>query len=53
MTTPGLYVLAIRAGLLSVPEADADKARLEAWNFKVGFSSFWDLVSRDSGPRKR
>jgi predicted nucleic acid-binding protein len=39
LTTPGLYVLAIRAGLLSVAEADADKARLEAWKFKLGFST--------------
>jgi predicted nucleic acid-binding protein len=53
LTTPGLYKVAIRADLLSVPEADADKALLEAWKFKAGFSSFGDLVSRDSGPRKR
>ena len=30
LTTPGLYVAAIRAGLLSVAQADADKARLDA-----------------------
>ena len=45
LTTPGLYVLAIRAGLLSVEEADADKARLEACKFRMAFSSFRDLVS--------
>ena len=45
LTTPGLYVLAIRAGVLSVEEADADKARLEACRFKMDFSSFRDQVS--------
>lgn len=45
LTTPGLYVLAIRAGVLSVEGADADKARLEARRFKMDFSSFRDLVS--------
>ena len=44
LTTPGLYVLAIRAGLLSVQEADADKRRLEACKFKMGFSSFGDTT---------
>ncbi|MGA2721590.1 MAG: hypothetical protein ABSG79_04170 [Bryobacteraceae bacterium] len=45
LTTPGLYVLAIRAGLLSVAEADADKACLDVRKFKMEISSFWDLVS--------
>jgi predicted nucleic acid-binding protein len=45
LTTPGLRVLAIRAGLLSVAEADADDARLEVRKFKMGFSSFRDLIS--------
>jgi predicted nucleic acid-binding protein len=49
LTTPGLYVLAIRAGLLSVAEAGADKARLDACKFRMGFSSFGDLISRESG----
>jgi predicted nucleic acid-binding protein len=31
MTTPGLYVVAIRFGLLSVTEAVADKTRLEVY----------------------
>jgi len=30
LTTPGLYVLAIRSGVLSVEEADGDRVRLEA-----------------------
>lgn len=51
LTTPGLYVLAIRAGVLSVEEADADKARLEACRFRMAFSSFRDLVS--AARRKR
>ena len=45
LTTPGLYVVAIRSGLVSVKEADADKATLEACKFKMDFSSFQDLVS--------
>ena len=44
LTTPGLYLLAIRSGLISVEEADADKATLEACKFKMDFSSFRDLV---------
>lgn len=50
LTTPGLYVVAIRSGLVSVKEADADKATLEACKFKMDFSSFRDLVS--AGSRK-
>jgi predicted nucleic acid-binding protein len=54
LTTPGLYLVAIRSGLLSVEEADTDKARLEARKFRMDFSSFRDLLSRGSGnPRKR
>lgn len=53
LTTAGLYVVAIRAGLLSVVEADADRARLEACKFKMGFLSFRDLISPESGRRKR
>jgi predicted nucleic acid-binding protein len=53
LTTPGLYALAIRAGLPSIAEADADKARLDAYKFTMGFSSFGDLISPGYGPRKR
>jgi predicted nucleic acid-binding protein len=50
MTTPGLYVVAIRFGLLSVEEADADKATLAACKFKMDFSSFRGLLP---GGRRR
>jgi predicted nucleic acid-binding protein len=54
LTTPGLYVVAIRSGLLTIGEADADKATLERCKFKMEFSTFWDLLSRRPGnPRKR
>jgi predicted nucleic acid-binding protein len=49
MTTPGLYVVAIRFGLLSVTEAVADKTRLGVHRFKMDFSSFEDLISRRPG----
>ena len=44
MTTPGIYVLAIRSGLLTIEEADADKAKLEAYRFAMNFSSFRDVL---------
>jgi len=44
LTTPGLYLLAIRGGVLSVDEADGDKVTLEACRFKMDFASFRDLV---------
>jgi predicted nucleic acid-binding protein len=53
LTTPGLYVVAIRSGLLSVDEADADKARLDACRFKMGFASFAEVISPESRPAKR
>jgi predicted nucleic acid-binding protein len=42
--TPELLVLAIQAGLLTIEEADADKAVLEKRRFKMGFSSFRDIL---------
>lgn len=42
--TADLVVLAIRAGLLTVEEADADKAVLERHRFKMSFASFRDLM---------
>jgi predicted nucleic acid-binding protein len=42
--TADLFVLAIQAGLLTVKEADADKAMLERHRFKMPFGSFRDLV---------
>jgi hypothetical protein len=38
-------VLGIRAGLLTVEEADQDKAVLEQHRFKMAFESFRDLVT--------
>lgn len=44
LNTPGLYVIWVRSGLLSIEEADAAKATLEANRFKMAFSSFRDVV---------
>ncbi len=44
LTTPGIFVLAIRRGLLSVQQADADKAALEQRRFKMSFASFRDVI---------
>ncbi|MGE4096292.1 MAG: hypothetical protein AB7G75_36290 [Candidatus Binatia bacterium] len=44
VTTAGLFVLAIRAGLLSVEEADQAKAVLERHRFRMKFRSFRELV---------
>ena len=44
LTTPGLFVLAIRAGIMSVEEADACKAVLEENRFKMKFGSFAEVV---------
>lgn len=43
LNTAGIFVLAIRAGLVSVEEADADKRVLETHRFKMRFSSFRDV----------
>ena len=42
--TADLFLKALCAGLLSVEEADADKAVLETLRFKMAFASFRDLV---------
>ena len=42
--TKELYVLAIRAGFLSVEQADTDKALLEQRRFRMEIASFRDLV---------
>lgn len=44
MTTPGLLLLAIREGVLSIAEADAIKATLERHRFKMPFESFAALA---------
>lgn len=42
--TPELFVMAIRAGLLTVEQADEDKLVLEQRRFKLGFASFRELL---------
>ena len=42
--TPDVFVLAVRAGLLTIDAADADKATLEQHRFKMSFASFRELV---------
>lgn len=44
VTTPGLFVLAIRSGVLSVDQADEAKAVLERHRFRMAFKSFRDVV---------
>jgi predicted nucleic acid-binding protein len=44
LNTPGILLLAIRAGVLTVEEADEAKRRLEGKRFKMDFSSFRDLL---------
>ena len=44
VTTPGLLVLAIRAGVMSVEEADDAKAILERNRFRMGFRSFREVI---------
>ena len=44
MNTPGIYVLALRAGLMTIEQADADKQVLEKHKFKMRFKSFREVV---------
>lgn len=44
VTTPGLFVLAIRSGVLSVDQADEAKAVLERHRFRMAFKSFRDVL---------
>ncbi len=44
LNTAGLYLLWIRAGMLSVGDADTAKEVLESRRFKFAFRSFGDLV---------
>jgi len=48
LTTAGIYVAAIEAGLLSVEEADRDKANLEAHRFTMSFPSFRNCFSESA-----
>jgi hypothetical protein len=40
----GLFVAAIRAGLITVEDADSAKAVLEQHRFRLKFSSFRDIL---------
>ncbi len=44
LNTVGVFLLAIRAGLVTVEEADRDKATLEGHRFKMKFASFRDVL---------
>ena len=44
LTTPGILVLSIRQGLITVDEADLMKATLEAKRFRMMFKSFREVV---------
>jgi len=49
LTTPAIYLRAIRAGLLSVAEADADKVLLASRRFVMTFASFAELLDPNGG----
>ncbi len=44
MTTPGLVLTAIRAGLLTVEEADSIRTRLMESRFRMSFGSFREVL---------
>lgn len=44
INTAGLFVAAIRAGLITVEDADSAKAILEQHRFRLKFSSFRDIL---------
>jgi predicted nucleic acid-binding protein len=44
LNTAGLYVLWIRAGIVSVAEADLAKGILESHRFRLAFNSFRDVI---------
>src|SRR5207245_9735813 len=46
LNTPGIYVLSIQGGLITVAAADEAKAILEKHRFQMAFRSFSDLLSR-------
>jgi predicted nucleic acid-binding protein len=48
INTAGLFVVAIRAGVMSIEEADQAKSVLERHRFRLPFSSFRDVVSGSS-----
>jgi predicted nucleic acid-binding protein len=44
LNTPGILLLAIRSGVLTVEAADQAKTRLESLRFRMTFKSFGDLL---------
>jgi predicted nucleic acid-binding protein len=44
LTTPGIFVLAIRAGVITIEQADQAKAILATKRFEMSFASFKDVV---------
>jgi predicted nucleic acid-binding protein len=44
VNTPGLYLLWIRSGILTVADADVAKVALENRRFKMAFGSFRELL---------
>ncbi len=44
INTPGLFLMAIRAGIISVEQADEAKTVLEQRRFRMKFCSFRDLT---------
>ena len=44
VTTAGLFLIAIRAGVISVEEADQVKEILQRHRFRMAFRSFRDLL---------
>ncbi|WP_423957640.1 hypothetical protein [Bradyrhizobium sp.] len=44
LTTPGLFVLAIRAGTITVEQADSAKVLLASKRFEMTFDSFKDVL---------
>ena len=48
LNTAGIFVLAIRDGLVTVEEADRDKLVLEEHRFKMRFSSFRDVLGTET-----
>ena len=49
--TADLYLRAIHANMITIEEADVDKARLEAKRFKMPFGSFREVVLEGDGER--
>lgn len=46
LNTPGIFLLAIRSGVLTVEAADNAKTRLEGLRFRMRFKSFRDLLNQ-------